>query len=86
LIVEDEYEEQYIDNGCSTHFIEDKNKFNSLKIKIISVAFGDNSFVRIPGKGVVNHGTEHVKETNVLLVEDLKHKLINVDKMCVNQW
>jgi hypothetical protein len=34
------------------------------------------------GKGVVNLGSENVKEENVLLVEDLKHNLLSVSKIC----
>jgi hypothetical protein len=41
----------------------DKNKFINLnKRKCGSVAFGDDSFVKILGKGVVNPGSENIKE------------------------
>jgi hypothetical protein len=60
----------------------DQNKFVSLKRKGGNVAFGDNSSAKILGKGVVKLGSENVKVKNVLLVEDLKHNLLSVSKMC----
>jgi hypothetical protein len=61
----------------------DQNKFINLnKRKCGSVAFGDDSFVKILGKGVVNLGSENIKEENVLLVEYMKHNLLSVSKIC----
>jgi hypothetical protein len=57
-------------------------KFISLNKKGGSVSFGDDSSVKILGKGVVNLGSENVKAENVLLVEDLKHNLLSVSKIC----
>ena len=49
----------------------DQNKFISLKKrKNGSLAFENDSCVKILGKGVVSLGSENVKATNVLLVED----------------
>ena len=67
LIVEDKKDEWYIDSGCSTHMTGDQNKFISLKKgKSGSVSFGNDSFVKILGKGVLNLGSEKVKASNVL--------------------
>ena len=83
LIVEDKKDEWYIDSGCSTHMIGDQNKFISLKKgKSGSVAFGNDSFVKILGKGLVNLGSENIKVENVFLFEDLKHNILSVSKMC----
>ena len=83
LIAEDKEDEWYIDSGCSTHITGNKYKFISLKKgKSGSVAFGNDSSIKILGKGVVNLENEKVKATNVLLVEDLKHNLLSVNKMC----
>ena len=83
LIVENKEDEWYIDSGCSTHMIGDHNKFISLKKgKNCCVEFGNDSSVKILGKGVVNLGNEKVKVTNVLLVEYLKHNILSVSKMC----
>jgi len=41
-----------------------------LNIKGGNVAYGDDSFAKILGKGVVEIGSENVKAENVLLVED----------------
>jgi hypothetical protein len=61
----------------------DQNKFISLKKgKSGSVAFGNDSSVKILGKGVVSLGSENVKATNVLLVEYLKHNILSVSKIC----
>ena len=83
LIVEDTEDELYIDSGCSTHMTMDQNEFISLKKgKSGSVTFGNDPFVKILGKGEMNLRSEKVKATNVLLVEDLKHNLLTVNKMC----
>jgi hypothetical protein len=76
---EDEWD---IDSGCSSHMTGDKDKFISLKRKGGSVSFGDDSSAKILGEGVVELGRKKVKSKNVLLVEDLKHNLLNVSKMC----
>jgi hypothetical protein len=83
LITEDKEDEWYIDNGCSTHMTGDQNKFINLKKgKSGRVAFGNDSSIKILGKGVVSLGSENVKAKNVLLVEELKHNLLSVSKIC----
>jgi hypothetical protein len=77
-----EEDEWYIDSGCSSHMTGDQDKFIILKRKGGNVAFGDDSSAKILGKGVVELGSKNVKENNVLLVEDLKHNLLSVSKMC----
>ena len=63
---------------------KDQDKFINLKRKggNGNVAFGDDSSAKILGEGVVELGRKNVKEKNVLLVEDLKHNLPSVSKMC----
>ena len=61
---------------------EDQRKFVSFKKKGGNVAFGDESSTKILGKGIVKLGSENVKAGKVLLVEDLKHNLLSVSKMC----
>jgi hypothetical protein len=77
-----EEDEWYIDSGCSSHMNGDQDKFISLKRKGGSVAFGDDSFAKILGEGVVEIGRKNVKAKNVLLVEELNHNLLSVSKMC----
>jgi hypothetical protein len=60
----------------------DQRKFVILKKKGGNVAFGDDSSTKILGKGTVNLGSENVKAGKVLLVEDLKHNLLSVRKIC----
>ena len=55
--------------------------FFSIKRESDSVSCRYNFSVRILGKGVVNIGSGHLKSTNVLLVEDLKHNILSVKKM-----
>jgi hypothetical protein len=59
-----------------------QRKFVSLKKNGGNVSFGDYSSTKILGKGVVNIGSENVKEGKVILVEDLKHNLLSVSKIC----
>ena len=60
----------------------EQNKFISLKKgKSSSVAFGNDSSVKILRKCVVNLGSVKVKAANVFLVVDLKHNLHSVSKI-----
>jgi hypothetical protein len=77
-----EEDEWFIDCGFSSHMTGDQSKFVSLKKKGGNVAFGDDSSTKILGKGIVNLGSENVKEGKVLLVEYLKHNLLSVSKIC----
>jgi hypothetical protein len=77
-----EEDEWYIDSGCSSNMTRDQDKFISLKRKGGNVSFVDDSSTKILGGGVVDLGRKNVKEKNVLLVEDLKHNLLSVSKMC----
>ena len=77
-----EEDEWYIDSGCSSHMRGDQYKFIILKRKGGNVAFGDDSSAKILGKVVVELGSKNVKANNVLLVQDLKHNLLSVSKMC----
>jgi hypothetical protein len=60
----------------------DQSKFVILKKKGGNVAFGHESSTKILGKGTVKIGSENVKVGKVLLVEDLKHNLLSVSKIC----
>lgn len=62
LIAENKKDEWYIDSGFSTHMTGDQNKFNGLKKrKGGSGSFGNDSFIKILGKGVVNLENEKWK-------------------------
>jgi hypothetical protein len=76
-----EEDEWYIDSGRSSHMTGDQDKFINLKRKGGNVAFGDDSSAKILGEGVVEFGRKNVKAKNVLLVEDLNHNLLSVNKM-----
>jgi hypothetical protein len=47
-----------------------------------SVSFKNDDLAKIIGKGTVIIGNKNTKETNVLLVEDMKHNLLSVSQMC----
>jgi hypothetical protein len=76
----EEYE-WFIDNGFSYHMTGDQSKFVSLKKKGGNVTFGDDSSTKILGKGIVKLGSENLKARKVLLVEDIKHNLLSVNKI-----
>jgi hypothetical protein len=61
---------------------EDQRKFVILKKKGGNVAFGDDSSNKILGKGILKLRSQNVKEIKVLLVEYLKHNLLNFNKIC----
>jgi hypothetical protein len=85
VIVTKEFKEEdewFIDSGCSSHMTKYQRKFVSLKKKSGNVAFGDDSSTKILGKGIVKLGSENVKAGKALLVEDLKHNLLSVSKIC----
>jgi hypothetical protein len=84
-LVAKECKEEYewlIDSGCSSHMTGDQSKFVILKTKGGNVAFGDDSSTKILGKGTLKLGSENVKAGKVLLVEDLKHNILSVRKIC----
>jgi hypothetical protein len=60
----------------------DQSKFVILKKRGGNVAFGDDSSTKILGKGTLKLGSENLKVVKVLLVEDLKHNLLSVSKIC----
>jgi len=63
--------------------IGEQNRFIGLEErKSGSVAFGNESSINITRKHVVSLGSENLKATNVFLVEDLKHDLLIVIKIC----
>jgi hypothetical protein len=68
LIAKNKEDEWYIDSGCSTHMTRDQNEFISLKKrKSGSIALGNESTVKILGKGVVNLGNTKMKRRRYLV-------------------
>jgi hypothetical protein len=62
--------------------MRDQRKFVSLKKNCRNVAFGDDPSTKILGTITIKLGSENIKAGKVLLVEDLKHNLLSVSKMC----
>jgi hypothetical protein len=61
----------------------DEDKFLILRKEIDgSVSFGIDDSARIIGKGTVRIVNKDNKVENVLLVEDMRHNIISVSKMC----
>ena len=83
LIAENKEDEWHIDNGFLVHMTGDQNNLISLKKrKSGSVALGNDSTIKMLGKGVVNLRNKKLKVEGVLLIEYLKHNLLGVGKMC----
>ena len=62
---------------------QDKNNFLKFKEdKGGNVYFGDNGSAKICGKGMVIIGNRKPKADNVLLVENMKHSILNMSQMC----
>lgn len=73
----------YVENGCSKHMTRDQNKFLEFKKDIGGmVTFGNDGSGQIVGKGIVQLEGEKDKAKYVLLVENMKHDLLIVSKMC----
>jgi hypothetical protein len=61
----------------------DEDRFLTLrKERDGSISFGNDDSARIIGKGTVIIGNKVTKEENVLLVEDMKHNILNVSQIC----
>jgi hypothetical protein len=76
LKTQDEKDLWYVDNGCSKHMTDNKNKFLDLKKQKGKVQFGDNASSNILGKGTMSLGKD--KARNVLLVDKLNPSLLSV--------
>jgi hypothetical protein len=73
----------YVDSGCSKHMTCDKDMFVTIKKERDgSIAFGNDNSTKIIGKGTVKLGSKDVMVENVLLVENMKHNMLSVSKMC----
>jgi hypothetical protein len=73
----------YIDSGCSKHMTGDTNFFVTLKEeKGGNDTFGNNSSIRIVGKGTASLDNGNTKTYNVLYVEGLKHNILSASQMC----
>jgi hypothetical protein len=58
----------------------DKDRFLTLKKETYgSISFGNDDSTKIIGRGTINLGS---KDTNFLLVEDMKHNLLRVSQTC----
>lgn len=71
-----------VDSGCSNQMNRDKKKF--IKFEDWnggSVRFGDNSSIKIKGKGTLNIDGK-LKVHDVYYVEGLKYNLLSVSQMC----
>ena len=72
----------YIDSGCSKHMTGDASKFTHISPKTSGhVTYGDNNKDRVLGVGKIRTNSSTSIE-NVLLVDGLKHSLLNVSQLC----
>jgi hypothetical protein len=73
----------YVESGCSKHMTGDRDRFLTLrKERDGSVSFKNDDSTKIIGKGIVIIGNKNTKAENVILVEDMKHNILSVSKMC----
>jgi hypothetical protein len=74
---------RYVDSGCSKHITGDRDRFLTLRKKRDgSVSFGNDDSSKIIGKGTIRIGNKNTKAKKFILVEDMKHNLLSVSKMC----
>jgi hypothetical protein len=61
----------------------DKGKFLSLsENKLGNITFGNDAPGKMKGKGMVSLSNGKGKSQDVLLIDGLKHNLLNVSQMC----
>ncbi|CAM8959850.1 unnamed protein product [Rhodiola kirilowii] len=75
----------YLDSGCSNHMCSSKSSFSILDENFrTNVKFGDNSTVKVMGKGDIQIKTKggHVETiSNVFFVPDLKSNLLSIGQL-----
>ena len=59
-----------------------KNTFQTLQEKTVTVTFGNDNSSKVLGKGTVTLGSKDAAAKNVLLIEKMKHNLLSVSQMC----
>jgi hypothetical protein len=73
----------YVESVFSKHTTGDKNNFLTMKKERNGpVSFGNNHSTKTLGRGTINLRSKDVMVENVLFVEDMKHNLLSVSKMC----
>nr|KAJ0202111.1 hypothetical protein LSAT_V11C600325740 [Lactuca sativa] len=74
----------YIDNGCSKHMTGNRNYLRDFKPTQTSqdVTFGNNMTTKTKGYGNITNSNFTIKK--VAFVDDLKHNLISVSRLCDN--
>jgi hypothetical protein len=78
-------ESWYLDTGASNHMIGNKTVFAELDMAVTgSVQFGDNSIVKIKGRGVVLmklRSGEHRAFTDVYYIPKLKTSIVSLGQL-----
>ena len=59
-----------------------KNTFQKLQAKTRIVTFGSDNSSKVLGKGSVTIGNKDAATENALLIENMRHNLLNVSQMC----
>ena len=59
-----------------------RNTFKTLQAKTRTITFINANSSKVLGKGIVILGKKDVAKNNVLLIENMKHDLLNVSQMC----
>ena len=74
--------EWYAYRSCSKHMTGNKNDFVNIKKDKGSVSFKNNNSTKVLGKGIVKLGSKNFLDENVLIVDNMKHNLLSVSRMC----
>ena len=53
-----------------------------MQTKVGTVTFGNDNSSKVPGKGTATLGSKNVATKDVLLIENMRHNLLSVSKMC----
>ena len=59
-----------------------RNNFHKLQAKTRTVTFGNDDSSKVLGKGMVTLGSKDAATKDVLLIENMRHNLLNVSQMC----
>ncbi|KAJ0081690.1 hypothetical protein Patl1_09751 [Pistacia atlantica] len=78
----------YLDNGASNHMTDDRNKFAELDTKVMGhVRFGDESKVKIKGKGTIlfeaKNGSHKILP-NVYYILEMKSNILSIGQLMEN--
>ena len=82
LTIQNSRDHWCVDSGCSRHMTGNKNTFQKLQAKTGTITFRNDSSSKVPGKGTITLGSKDASTKDVLLIENMRHNLLNVSQIC----